>query len=197
MLPNDTINYTASWTQICNRALGRLGAGTVTDLAEGTANAEICGRFLPEAVEHVLSQWDFKCCRKRASPAMNAERPLSGWQYAFTLPVDFLRLVEARDGDWQVIPFQIESGNILSDGEEMRIVYTARPSDPNALPASVREAVSTRLAYLLSTAITSNEQLIALTMAEAQQAVEKAKKEDGQLNFDPNVDGESFHAGAR
>jgi hypothetical protein len=36
MLQTDSVNYTASWTQICNRALGRLGSEAITHLSEGT-----------------------------------------------------------------------------------------------------------------------------------------------------------------
>ena len=194
---SDSVDYTASWTQICNRALGRLGSDTITDLSEGTKNAEYCGRFLPEAIEYVLGQWDFKFARRRQRLAMNAEQPAFGWKYQFNYPMDCIRLVKVLDGAVENVPYQAENGKILTDADEIYLVYIARPDDPNHLPQSVRKAISTHLAYLLTTPLTSNEQLIALIAAESQAAVELAKKEDAQMNFDPWASGNRFHTEAR
>jgi hypothetical protein len=195
------IDYTASWTQICNRALGRLGTAVITDLGEVTHNAEFCKRFLPEAVEYVLGQYDFSFARKRAVLAPGAEGQLFGRQARFKLPMDFIRLVKVYGKDVPEedhgIPYQIENGEILADTEELWIVYTARPKDPNRMPQAVRKAVSTHLAYLLSTPLTSNEQLIALVAAESRDALELAKREDAQMNYDPQAEGARFHTEAR
>jgi len=199
----DSVNYTASWTQICNRALGRLGSDTITDLSEGTQNADYCNRFLPEAIEYILGQWDFKFARKRQRLALNADRPAFGWKYQFNYPMDCIRLVKVYGGsnekpeDSECVPYQMENGKVLTDAEALQIIYIARPDDPNLLPQSVRKAISTHLAYLLATPLTSNEQLIALVAAESQAAIEIAKKEDAQMNYDPDAVGKDFHTEAR
>jgi len=194
---SDSVNYTASWTQICNRALGRLGSDNITDLSEGTKGADYCGQFLPEAIEYVLGQWDFKFARRRQRLAMNAEQPAFGWKYQFNLPMDCIRLVKVYGDEETEVPYQAENGKILTDADELQIIYIARPDDPNQLPQSVRKAISTHLAYLLATPLTSNEQLIALVAAESQAAIELAKKEDAQMNYDPLASGSRFHTEAR
>jgi len=192
MVQSDSVNYTASWSQICNRALGRLGAESITNLDEGTMNSEFCLRFLPEAIEHILGQWDFKFARRRVQLALNAERPLFGWEYQFTLPADLIRIVEVV-GQSELDPYQIENGMILANSDAIQLIYIARPDDPNQLPQSIRKAISTHLAYLLSTPLTSNEQLIALLMGESQRAIEQAKVEDAQMNHDPLAVSDKFH----
>jgi len=192
-----SIDYTASWTQICNRALGRLGANSISDLTEGTQNAEFCNRFLPEAVEYVLGQWDFKFARKRQKLAMNAEQPAFGWKYQFNYPMDCIRLITVLDGAVETVPYQAENGKILTDADEIYLVYIARPKDPNQMPQAVRKAISTHLAYLLATPMTSNEQLVSLIAAESQQTLERAKKEDAEMNYDPYASGNRFHTEAR
>jgi len=195
---SDSVDYTASWTQICNRALGRLGSDTITDLSNGTQSAEYCGRFLPEAIEYVLGQWDFKFARKRIQLAMNVEQPAFGWKYQFNYPMDCIRLVKVySEQASEDVPYQVENGKILTDADELQIIYIARPDDPNQMPQSVRKAISTHLAYLLATPLTSNEQLIALIAAESQAAVERAKKEDAEMNYDPWAQGNRFHTEAR
>jgi hypothetical protein len=203
MPTTDNVNYTASWTQICNRALGRLGATTIADLGEGTHNAEFCGRFLPEAIEYVLGQYDFSFARRRVLLAPDAEKPAFGWRARFNLPMDFIRLVKVYGGHGEepeevdCIPYQVENGKILADEDELRIIYIARPKDPNQLPQSVRKAISTHLACLLATPLTSNEQMVGLITAESINALELAKKEDAQMNYDPRAEGERFYTEAR
>jgi hypothetical protein len=203
MVQSDSVDYTASWTQICNRALGRLGSETITDLSEGTQNSEYCGRFLPEAIEHILGQWDFKFARRRLRLAPNSEKPAFGWKEQFSCPMDCIKLVKVYGGrsekpeESDCVPYEVENGRILTDAEELRIIYIARPDDPNQIPQSMTKAISTHLAYLLSTPLTSSEQLTGLIAAEAQAAIEIAKKEEAQMNYDPEAKGKDFHAEAR
>jgi hypothetical protein len=203
MILHDGVDYTASWTQICNRALGRFGTATITDLSDGSSSAEYCGRFLPEAIEYVLGQYNFNFARRRARLAPNAEKPLFGWKEQFNYPVDCIRLVAVYGGHSQRheesdrIPYQVENGKILADTDELQIIYIARPDDPNQLPQAVRKAISTHLAYLLSTALASDPQLIGLIASESTAALELAKREDAQMNYDPAAAGEKFHTEAR
>ena len=203
MRNSDSVDYTASWTQICNRALGRLGSDTIVDLDDGSKSAEYCGRFLPEAIEHILGQWDFKFARRRLRLSPNIDRPAFGWNNQFNYPMDLIRLVKVYGGhnerpdDNDLVPFQVENGMILTDADILRIIYIARPDDPNQLPQSIRKAISTHLASLLATPLTSNEQLIALILSESQRAIEQAKIEDAQMNFDPDAAGRDYHTEAR
>jgi hypothetical protein len=198
------VDYSASWEQICNRALGLLGA----DGVDNPNTAEYCERYLPEAVEHVLGQFDFTFARKRARLAPDAEPPEFGWKYRFTLPVSLIRLVAVYDGNPENgagagfnetprVPYRVENGKILANSNSLFILYIERPDDPNRLTQGARKAVSAYLAYLFSTAIASNEQLTMLLRQEAAQAAETAKKEDAQNACDPLFDGEAFHTEAR
>ena len=198
-MASDSVDFTASWTQICNRALGRLGNEAITHLNEGTQTSEFCVRFLPQAIEHVLGQCNFKFARRRIRLALNAERPLFGWRYQFTYPMDLIRIIDVFGGNsnmpeqTELIEYQIENGMILANVDMVQIIYIARPDDPNQLPQSVRNAISTHLAYLLSTPLTSNQQLIALLAAESLQTINQAKTEDAQMNYDPYAFGQNFH----
>jgi hypothetical protein len=117
--------------------------------------------------------------------------------------MDCIRLIKVYGGhsrtpeESERVPYQVENGKILTDTDELQIIYIARPDDPNQLPQAVRNAISTHLAYLLSTPLTSSEQLIALIAAESQSTLELAKKVDAQMNYDPQADGEDFHTEAR
>jgi hypothetical protein len=195
-MANNGVDYTAAWEQICDRALGRLGDG---GLGRDSQTEMYCQRYLPEAIEHVLGQYDFTFARKRARLAPDAERPAFGWKRQFKLPVSLIRLIAVYgpDSETRQVPCQVENGMILADTDGLFIVYAERPDDPNRLSAAARKAVSTHLAFLLSTAIASNEQLTGLLLQESAQAIETAKKEDAQMSFDPVFEGEPFHTEAR
>jgi hypothetical protein len=193
------VDYTASWLQICNRALARLSAIELTDIDEGTANASFCKTFLPEAVEEVLAQYGWTCCRKRLRIEPLAERPAFGWEYQFPMPNDYVRLVEIWGGGGTLgkHEYQAERGKILANFRELRLVYIAQPDEAVLLSPGVRKAVEVTLAFLLTTAITSSEQLAARLSAERAEAVERARTEDAQESCDPLAEGERWYRDMR
>lgn len=197
------MNYSSSWTQICNRALGRLGAHDISDLEDGSKDASYCNTYLGDAIEEVLAQWNWKSCRKRVRLAPDENRPAFGYAYQFSLPVDLIRIVEVYNtsafspSEHDRSPYEIEGAYILSDYDELEIVYIARPVNPDKLSAGVRRAIYTSLAALLATPLTSNEQLIALIAAEKTQSIERAKIEDAQMSYDPLLNGELWYEDAR
>jgi hypothetical protein len=107
--------------------------------------------------------------------------------------IDVYGSIDTMPEQSDLIPFQVENGMILANTRTIQIIYIARPDNPNQLPQAVRKAISTHLAYLLSTPLTSNQQLTALIAAESQAAIEQAKVDDAQMNYDPNAYGEDFH----
>jgi hypothetical protein len=197
------MTYAASWTQLCNRALGRLGAISISDLTEGTKNAEFCNTFLAEAIEEVLGQYDWNCCRKRVHLAPDVSGPAFGFQYRFVMPVNCIRAVSVYQGRPEkpeaadVIPYAVENGYILADVPELELVYIERPDEPNMMSPAVRKAVSTTLAALLTTPITSSEQLAARVYAESQAAIQQAKKNDAAESYDPLAAGETWYGEER
>ncbi|MDR1127922.1 MAG: hypothetical protein LBL20_01300 [Treponema sp.] len=194
------IIYSVSWTQMCNSALGRLGAEQITDLSEGTGNAEYCMTYLGDVVEDVLGQYDWYCCRKRVRLAPDLSPPAFGRAYRFLLPADCLRIIRVgSDGqeDGPEAPYIVENGAILADTDHLDCVYVVQPEDPGRLPAPVRKAIIASLAFLLSTPLTSNDQLAVRIAAERQEALEKAKIWDARQTYDPRQAGEPLFEEAR
>jgi hypothetical protein len=196
------MNYSASWTQMCNRALGRLGAASVSDLSEGSKNAEFCNTFLTEALQEVLGQYDWSCCRKRVRLAPDVTRPAFGFLYRYVLPVNCIRIVSVYRGhddpaEGDAIPYTVESGYILTDAGELELIYIERPEEPGMMSPAVRKAVSTTLAALLATPLTSSEQLAARVYGESAAALERAKTDDAQESWDGNEEGVPWYEEAR
>jgi hypothetical protein len=189
-----SVDYSVSWTSICNGALGRLGAASIVDLSEGTINAELCSRFLPRAVEHVLDQYDFNFAKKRARLAPLTEKPESGWKEQFPLPVDLLRVTGVSGGS---VPYRIEGDRILADAEEIDLLYIARPLTPRRFPSYVTNALVAYLAFLLSAVVTSSEQLVMLMKGDSGELIETAKRLDAAQNYAPEDAGKPFYTEER
>jgi hypothetical protein len=193
-----SVDYSVSWTSICNGALGRLGSASIVDLSEGTINAELCTRFLPRAVEHVLDQYDFNFSRKRSLLSPLVKRPEFGGGKIFPLPVDLLRVTGVYGGDGvSPLPYRIEGDALLADADEAALLYIARPLTPRRFPSYVTNALVAYLAFLLSSVVTSSEQMVMLMRQDSAELIEKAKRLDAAQNWAPEDAGEPFYGEAR
>jgi hypothetical protein len=128
-------------TEVCNIALGRIGIRQpLTELAEDSAEAEMCSVFYEDARDAVLEVLPWKFATKRASLAALAEASggeRSGWEFVYTLPADCIAPREIYSGTRnppadQRIPFDVEHNEdtgksvLLCDMEEAELIYTAR-----------------------------------------------------------------------
>lgn len=85
----------ASTVEICNLALSNLGdSATVAsiDPPEGSAQAEHCARYFPQALASIQEDHDWSFCLRRG--ALTAvTNPTSTWQYAYAAPSGMIRPV--------------------------------------------------------------------------------------------------------
>jgi hypothetical protein len=178
IIVGEYLEYNKSWTTLCNMALARMGSELITDLQDGSQNSLYCNTFLDDAVQIVLADYEWLCCRKRIALGPDVEKPPFRWRNYFTVPDRYVRHISILDSGGYAVPFVQEGNKILSDADELNLVYIYKPYNPNDLSPYVRTAIYTRLGYLISTAISSNEALLQVLMAEYEAALEKAKVQD-------------------
>jgi hypothetical protein len=88
-----------------------------------------------------------------------AQQPLTGWDFAYTLPADFLRIVSYNEIDVDdVLPelFSTEKTLLLSNDDEVTITYVADVSasaDPAITDPALNELFALKLATKLSWAL--------------------------------------------
>lgn len=83
-----------SQTQICNLALGRIGArGQITNVNENSPNAVKCLAIWDAIFQEVLSERDWKFAKTRQPLTLSPIVPLYNWLAAWALPGDLLRFV--------------------------------------------------------------------------------------------------------
>lgn len=169
------VQYANSWVEIANRALGRIGKGRIDNLTSGDDLVQYVNTFMGEAVESVLSAraWTLSV---RLQLARRTSVPVYGYQYSYALPVDLVNLVSVlTDGDYKA-----ESDTILTDSETVYIVYVPRPTDPSILPGYLKKAISTHLALLLTTPLTSSDAMAARIAQEAAMSLQEAVNADAR-----------------
>ena len=178
----------ASNVQICNLALGMIGAGRIASLEDGSIEGRSCTavfELLRDEVQEAHA-WTFN--KARAELARLDETPSFGYLYAYALPSDCLRVLKV-DGDTfslvdqqnasiveaYGIQWEIEGRKLLTDAEEVKIQYLKRGEDPSQFTASFVMAFAARLAVDLAMTVAKSYKL-----ADSMQAVYKQRLAVGE-----------------
>jgi hypothetical protein len=92
----------------------------------------------------ILAAYPWNFAVKRAILAPDADAPAWGWDYAYTMPTDFLSLVRIEDNP----DYEFEGGKILTnEGTVLNIKYISQITDEGSFSATFVEAFATRLAF--------------------------------------------------
>ena len=134
-----------SKTYIANRALSKLGETRVSNVdTDNTKKAKVI-RFMWDSVRDALIQsypWNF--AKKRTQLAADSTAPTWGFNVRYTLPVDFLCLLDIYGNP----EYRIEDGFILTDqSAPLEIKYMYRVTNTSKFDAMFVEALANRLAF--------------------------------------------------
>ncbi|VVE74073.1 hypothetical protein PCA31118_04674 [Pandoraea captiosa] len=170
----------ASQTDICNRALTKVGAARITNINENSKPARVMSALWDTVRKAELRRrfWKFAIVRTTL-PALS-EKPAWGYNTAFQLPADFLRLVQVNDTfavpamtdyrDQDDSAYQIEGSQILTIfNAPLKIRYVQDVADPGKFDALFVEALASKLAYEACEEITQS-------LSKRQQAAEDYKQ---------------------
>lgn len=172
------MTYGDSWVSLCNRALARIGTGTIQSLTAENVNrenAKLCVLYLPEVVGSLMASFPWKFATRTAELARLDDAPV------YPLPEGIARIIEvSAPGDYKITSRGIET----STGPVV-LTYVELPQDPSLIPPHVGKAISALLAFEVSASLVSNDSVIARLRLEAQAAVERAKIDDQAGAPDP------------
>lgn len=155
----------SSVLQICNIALGRLGAASILDLNAAQKEAQACKLFYQTAIDEVLRTHPWNFAIRRQTLTADLVEPSHGWAVGYLLPEDCLRVLDLNDlGRYSdPPPWQIEGRLLLCDRDEAHIRYISRDTDPLNYDALFVQAAAAKLAALIAKKITGSD-----TIAQAQ-----------------------------
>lgn len=138
--------------EICNNALLDLGEDVIMSLGDGTKAASLCNHRWAAVRDAVLRAHPWNCAMSQAELAAASATPLWKWEFRYTLPTDFLRVVRVvgQDGS-PITDWEIQGGVVFCNEESpIFISYVRRETDPKKYDALLDEALSARLAATLA-----------------------------------------------
>lgn len=148
-------------TDICNLALGHLGEARITSLDEDSVSARACTLHYNSVRDEVLRSHRWNFAQDRQVLSALEELPPFGWARQYELPADCLRVLEVNGseaGDVISSEYIIEGRRILTNAEEVRLVYLRQVPDVSEFDALFVRALAVRLAIVLSETIRGTTQ---------------------------------------
>ena len=175
-----------SSTDIGNMALDLLSADTVNDIDNPeSATEELLARWYPQARKKVLREHPWNCASKRIVLAASATSPAFGYESAFPLPNDFIRLKYITDDEGNIIPaskYTVENGNVLYEGSGLYLVYVYDMTDVASMDVMLVDLIAIELAMMIANKITDSGTETSKLADLQKQRTALAKAIDGQEN---------------
>lgn len=169
----------ATAVSICSNALLMLGAQTIASLDEDNDRARLAKNLYESARDMALRAHPWNCATKRVVLAADSSAPVFGYDAQFTLPSDFLRIVEVGDYN-EDIDWKVESGKILASGTALKVRYIWRNAVPSTWDAMLVHAMELQMAALMAYSITMSTAKEQLQLEKLSQFLKKARAVDGQ-----------------
>lgn len=168
-----------SLVEVANLALALVGEERVTSLAADTSKAaRLCDAFMTGVRDTCLvaHPWNFACQRAEL-PAL-VDTPIFGWEYAYQVPTDCLRVLRLDSSDPHE-PWAREAGSILCNlAAPLGIRYIARVSDSGAWSPLFVELVAATLAARLAVPLSASQQTRAALAEERARILREARSVD-------------------
>lgn len=165
----------ASETDICNDALGFIGAKSIQALAtEQTVEARKCRQYYPSARNFVLSDHDWDFAESRVALALVSGVTLYGYTYAYAKPADCLLMRELFNPIPNQKPLKFKemlkppdnkSSIIATDVVSAVLIYTVKVTDVNRYSEVFKTALAWKLASDLAIPLTKDVKKQANTLA--------------------------------
>jgi hypothetical protein len=165
---------------ICNLALGRLGAKLIASFDDTSVEARLCKLSYPLARNCVLEdrKWSF-AVRRIKLDTPDATAPVSGWAYAYTVPTTVVRVHRVDDGSGDYsLDWVFEERKVLTNAVAVYAEVVVQASEALFSPGFT-QALVTRLSADLAIVLSENRQMQADTEALYEKRIKSAGGADG------------------
>lgn len=156
-----------------------LGADPINSLTDPGVNAGRCARAWPIVRDWLLRKHTWNAAARRVVLAPDAVAPAFGFGRAFTLPADFLRVIEVGDPDVESLRYKLESGKILAEVSVLRLRYVWRNENPATWDSAMVHVATLAMAARLAYAVTNSASVEEVRLAELRDELQAAKSIDG------------------
>lgn len=135
----------ASQVEIVNLALVELGDEIIMAITEESKAARVMSALWGPTVKEVLADHTWGFAKTRAILARLSDAPVHGFDCAYQLPADFIRMVYMGEPEDEYI-WQIEDGKLITDETTAEITYIKNVTDTTKYSPKFITALSFLLA---------------------------------------------------
>lgn len=143
--------------EIWNQAMMSIGGDRITAFgvdSEAQLEAALGQTIYTTQKRALLRMYAWNCCIKRTHLAQLSEAPPNQFAYAFALPDDNLRVLEARTGDYTLLnrngdgvrAYVVEGKTVLTNETNVILKYVA-DIDEDLFDAHLEEVLVAKLAF--------------------------------------------------
>jgi len=187
---------------IINRALVKIGEPLISSTSQ-EPNGPIYGLVYEDILEVLLESKDWRFALKRAVLAPDAEKPLFGYETAYTLPADFICLYKfgqyykRQNTSNNIVnsdeEYSIENGKILCNSEDtVYLMYIARETEEKKFSPWFKQALIAKLAAELATRIKQSAKLAEVFNNEFAYCLQEADKRNEIMNDSETIPDSSW-----
>lgn len=152
---------TITEVQICNLALYKVGAERITSLSDETKAGRLCNDIYAFCRDFTLVAHPWNFATERVALGLTATVPAFGFDAAFQLPSNCLRVVETEYDDYETFTYKVESDLLLCNESSIKIEYIKQITDTSKFSPAFVEAftyyLASNMAYPL---VQSNELMV-------------------------------------
>jgi len=167
----------SSVVDICNRALQRLGANSITSITGDSTEARECNRCYGSLRDAELRANIWAFAKTRVQLAASTTVPLFEFANAFPLPSDYLRLIRSVDDlDWQVETDGDVKILLTDDDAPLDFRYVRQVTNTGLFDPLFVESLSARMAKEMAEKLTQSNKKREFAHQEYKLAIAEAKK---------------------
>ena len=174
-------------TEICNMALGRIGAKRISDFAdtnEDNHQSVQCRLHYVQTRDALLRSHWWRFARYRVQLSENTTAPTFEFDNAFDLPSDFLRLWirPFEDNNWGLNntdrTFSMEGKQLLTNEDSVYLRYIRRVTDPAEFDPLFIEVLVLKLAIKMVMPISQDKELYQILYQEMRDVLARVRVVD-------------------
>ncbi len=174
--------------ELCSAALVKLGAASISSFNDGTTEADIAKTLYDIIRDGLFGLHPWSFATAHVGLTLLPSSPTTDFDYAFDLPVDFIRALSAGDEErGRGAVFQIVGDELHTNREEITLAYIKR-ADEASFPTYFVSALINRLAAEFCLPLTENSSRSDLLFKQADVELRLAKLIDSQQDTPPRME---------
>lgn len=170
---------------IANNALMYVGERSIASLGDEKVTAALCSQFYVPCRNSVFRSHPWSCATKRTILSPLKDKPVFGYSNQFVLPADFIRALSIECN----LDYVIEQDRILTNADDIRLVYVFENEDVNTWDDLLIEAVSLSLAAKIAYPITASVSKEEAIKGDLERLLKKARAVNAQETPSESITG--------